>query len=66
MEIQDFAGRWPGSTKFNPTNMQGSVQELRRGKYRIRLDDTKNRDFWMEFTLVTPTRAKQVPNNEEN
>ena len=66
MEIQDFAGRWPGSTKFDSTNMQGTVQELGDGRYRIRLDDTKYPDFWMEFTLVTPTRAKQAPNNEEN
>ena len=66
MEPQDFAERWPGSTKFNPTNMQGSVQELRGGEYRTRLDDTNPPDLWMEFTLVTPTGFKQVPNNEEN
>jgi hypothetical protein len=66
MQIKAFNGRWPKSTRFNSSNMQGSVQELRGGEYRIRLDDTQNPDFWLECTLVTQPKPKQIPIGKEN
>ena len=52
LEIQDFCGRWPGSTKFDPANMRGTIERTEDGQYLVRLDCTDHLDFWMEFTLA--------------
>ena len=66
MEIRDFAGSWPGSRKLNPADMRGFVREIADGEYRVRLDDTRNIDFWMEFTLTARNQTQQVLTEEEN
>ena len=55
LSIQDFCGRWPGSTKFNPANMQGTIERTEDGEFLVRLDDADHPDFWMEFTVALPT-----------
>ena len=64
MEIRDFNGRWPGSRKFKAANMRGSARENANGEYRIRLDDTENIDFWMEFTLVIRHDTQEILNQQ--